>query len=216
MANGILDGIGVATGICLGKGDAHLHGAAGMHRVHVAKQRLAHGHHADHVFEDLAHLPLGAKLVDALGIALAGGGLDAKGRAHHEFRDQQLGGAGIYLLPGNLAKARHHWVGLIGGLLLGHRQHSADIVIAYRHSLRRERRHHIIGPALLVWHLTRQEPHYAALHVCRFAWLHGDRLFGLLGAHGDILLGRRRVAGTPGKQQDGKERQDGEPSGNKG
>ncbi len=91
VADGILDWIGVATGVGLGKGDAHLHRATGMHRVEVAKQRLAHRQHADHVFEDFTHLPLGSQLVDPLGIALTGRRVDGERGPHHKLRDQQLG-----------------------------------------------------------------------------------------------------------------------------
>ncbi len=190
VANGLLHGIGVATGVGFGKGDAHLHGTAGAHRVEVAKELLAHGDAAYHVFEDLAHLPLGAKLVDTLGIALAGGGLDGEGRAHHELGDQQLAGPGIDLLPGNLVEVGHHGVRLIGRLLLSHRQHAADVVIAHRQPLGGERRHHVIGPARLVHHAARQEAHDAALHIGRFLRLH--RL-------GNGAPRRRRRAGRGGR-----------------
>ncbi|MNZ42741.1 hypothetical protein D3C78_603240 [compost metagenome] len=123
VADGLLDGIGVATGVGLGEGHAHLHGAPGAHRVEVAKELLAHGHGPYHVLEDLAHLPLGAKGIDARGVGFARRGLDGEGGAYHELGDQQLGRPGIDLLPGYLAKAGHHGIRLIGGLLLRHRQH---------------------------------------------------------------------------------------------
>ena len=123
VADGLLDRIRITAGVGLGEGDADLHGAAGAHRIEVAKQLLAHGHGPYHILEDLAHLPLGAKGIDARGIALASGRLDGERRAHHEFGDQQLGGPGVDLLPGYLAKTGHHGIRLIGGLLLRHRQH---------------------------------------------------------------------------------------------
>ena len=219
VADGLLDRIGVTAGIGLGKGDAHLHRAAGVHRVHVAKQGLAHRQHADHVFENFAHLPLGAKRIDALGIALACRRVDGERGPHHKLGDQQLGRPRVDLLPGDLAKARHHGVGLIGRLLLCHRQHGTDVVIVDCHSLGSERRHHIVGPPLLVDHMAGQKPHDAALHVRRLARLHGwrGRLFG---GHCRARCvarcrGRSGVAGTAGQQQGDQQRQRAHGGGNR-
>jgi len=213
VADGLLHGIGVAAGVGLGEGDADLHGAAGAHRVEVAEELPAHGHRTYHVLEDLAHLPLGTKGIDARGIGLAGGGLDGERRAHHELGDEQLGRPSVDLLPGNLAKAGHHGIGLVGGLLLRHRQHAADVVIAHRQPLARERRHHVVGPARLVGYLARQEAHYAALHVRRLARLHG---LGLLGDGCGLLHGRRRLAGTPRQQCGHQQRQSAQWPGRRG
>jgi len=54
----------------LGKCNAHLHWAAGAHRVAVGKERFARGHHVDKVFEDLAQILFRRGRVDSLGVAL--------------------------------------------------------------------------------------------------------------------------------------------------
>ncbi|MNE82254.1 hypothetical protein D3C80_1789650 [compost metagenome] len=71
LADGALDRIGIALRIGFGKGDAHLHRAAGMHGVEVAEQLLTQGHHANEVVEDHAQFLFRAHTAETLLIGLA-------------------------------------------------------------------------------------------------------------------------------------------------
>ncbi|MCY1527744.1 hypothetical protein D9M68_628200 [compost metagenome] len=180
LADGALHRIGVLLRIGLGEGDAHLHGAAGMHRVEGAEQLLAQGHHIDEVIEDRAQFLLGARSSEALAVGLARGRIDLQCRVHQEGRHMQPAGAALDFLAGDLPQSRHGRVHLVGGLLFGHRQHRAEVAVARPQLLGGEGRLDIGGPALAVGSLRRQQVDHLGAHLGRPQ----DRLLRTLGAAG--------------------------------
>ncbi len=68
-----------------------------------------------------------------------------------------LGRAAVDLLPGDAPQARHRRVDLEGGLLLGHRQHRAQVALARLKALGAEGHLDVPGPARAVRHLGRQQ-----------------------------------------------------------
>ena len=140
----------VVPRLFLGKGDADLHRAAGVHRVQAAEQAFTQGHHANEVIEDRAQLPLGTGGIQALVVGFARGRGDVECTAHEEGGDVQLAGATVDLGACDFGQARHGWVSLEGRFLFSHRQHGTQVFVAGREPLRGKRCIEISGPALAI------------------------------------------------------------------
>jgi hypothetical protein len=126
-AGGVRKEVFTRRGLPLGEAHVDLHRPAGVHRVPVGEEPLAERHHADEVVEDVGQLAFGPRPVDALGVARAGGRIQAQRGVHREHRHAHVLGAAVDLAPGDGAEAGHGGVGAKARLLLGHRDHGADV-----------------------------------------------------------------------------------------
>ncbi|MCY1527548.1 hypothetical protein D9M68_626170 [compost metagenome] len=180
LANGTVHRVGVILRIGFRESDADLHRPAGMHRVEVAEEFPPQRHHVDEIVEDRAQFLLGTRGIEPLAVGLARGRIDLQRGVHHECRDMQTAGAAQDLLPGDLRQPRYRRVHLVGGLLLGDRQHRTEVAIARRDALGGEGRLDIGGPALTVGSLRRQQADHLGAHLGRPQ----DRLLRALGAAG--------------------------------
>ena len=128
-----------------------------MYRVEAAEQLAAHGHDGDEIVECLAQFLLRARRGQALAVGAAIGRLDIQRRADQERRHVQLAGTTLDLAGGDPAQAGHRRVDLVGGLLLGHRQHRTEILVAGVDLLGGKGRVDIAGPPLAIAHRGRHQ-----------------------------------------------------------
>ncbi len=156
-ADAAVQRIGIAVRVLLGESDADLHRPAGVYRVEAAEQLAAHGHDGDEIVECLAQFLLRARRGQALAVGAAIGRLDIQRRADQERRHVQLAGTTLDLAGGDPAQAGHRRVDLVGGLLLGHRQHRTEILVAGVDLLGGKGRVDIAGPPLAIAHRGRHQ-----------------------------------------------------------
>ena len=163
-ANAAVHRVGITSRLFLRKVDTHLHRPCGMHRVETTKQRVSQRHHADEVIEDAAQVFLRARCAQAISVSLAGGRTQLQRAAYDKRRHMDFSCTPQDFILRDLAHIRHGWVHLVSGLLLGDREHRADVFRAGVDFLGIEGGVDVLGPPRAVGHLGRQQPHDLRLH----------------------------------------------------
>ncbi len=153
-----------------------------MHWVETAKQGAAQRHCADKVVKDPTQVLLGTRSAQAVGVGLTRRRAQLQRGAHQHGRHMHLGCTLEDFILGDLAHVRHRRVDLIGGLLLGDRQHRTDIFGAGVDLLAVERRVDILGPTGTIRNPGRHQSHNLRLDL------------GLT-AFGELLAALGRTAG---------------------
>ena len=96
--------------------------------------------------------PIGARGPDALGIRASVQRLQLQRRAHREARDVVARGARLDLLQRDRAEVRYRRVRDVGRFLLGHREHRAQLFLAWVEVEGGEGGFDVARPALAVGH----------------------------------------------------------------
>ncbi len=148
----------VAFGMRFGKRNADLHRPAGVDRVEIAEQRLAHRHHIDQVIENSAQLFLTAHFVQPGGVAFTGGRFDLQRGTHQECRHVHLRRTAVDLAPGDFWQTRHRGLGAEVALLIRHGDHRAEVAGAGIDLLSAEGGVDIVAPRRFIADVRRQQP----------------------------------------------------------
>ena len=156
-----------------------------------AKRSL--GQKIDLPAEEGAQFALGFHRHDALLVTPSVRRTDLKRQVDGESRHAVLAGAAVDLGTRDLAEIGHGGIGAEGRLLLGHREHGAEVRRTRLDAERGEGGVDVGGPALAIGDLRRHQAHDLRSHLGR-----PRRLRGLGGAAGEQRDRRQRQAAEPG------------------
>ena len=156
--DGAIDRPRVAFGVRFGKRNADLHRSAGVDRVEIAEQRLAHRHHIDQVIEDGTEIFFTAHLVQTGRVAFSGRRFDQQRGTHQEGRDVYFCRPAIDLTPGDFRQARYGGLGAEVALLIRYGDHRTEVTGAGIDLLRAEGSVDIVAPRRFIADVRRQQP----------------------------------------------------------